>query len=329
MSMIPRTKAVWQQALADAFTDPDELLHYLRLPQEPALATQAFRMLVPRSFAAQMVTGDRDDPLLRQVLPLATEQDRIPGFIEDPVGDLEAATAPGVLHKYHGRALLIATGACAIHCRYCFRRHFPYGDAPANREGWHKTLDYLGSDPSIREVILSGGDPLMLSDERLGEQIGGLEQIPHLRRLRIHSRLPVLLPKRITPELTGLLIENRLQTLLVIHCNHARELPDGTRRKLRELRGSGVTLLNQSVLLRGVNDSVEVLSDLSESLFDSGVLPYYLHLLDPVLGAAHFEVPDAEARRLYLGLLDRLPGYLVPKLVREHVGAPSKRPLSI
>ena len=331
--MIPGTQLLrqvpdWQTALGQAITEPAELLELLGLGPEwlPAArnAARVFPLRVPRGFVARMRRGDPADPLLRQVLPLAEECLAVEGFGPDPVGDLAAHKAPGVLHKYHGRVLLTATGACAIHCRYCFRRHFPYAEANASAEHWREALDYVALHPDVREVILSGGDPLTLSDRRLAEFVRTIEDIPHVERLRLHTRLPVVLPERVTQELCAWLSDTRLKTIVVIHANHAQELDATTRLACKRLADSGATLLNQSVLLRGVNDSVAALTHLSEALFAAGVLPYYLHLLDRVQGAAHFDVNEEVARQLLLGLNSRLPGYLVPRLVREVPGAPGK-----
>ncbi len=323
----------WQQALSGAFTDLPALLDYLGLASQDLCGETAidpdpgFRLRVPRDYAERMRTGDPHDPLLRQVLPLAIERLARPGFVTDPVGDREAEAAPGLLHKYRGRALIVATGACAVHCRYCFRRHYPYAEGSASPRQWQRILDHLRAHPEIEEVILSGGDPLMVGDERLaswGEQLAAL---PRLKRLRLHTRLPVVLPSRITPELLRVLKKNPLQTLMVIHANHPNELSPEVAQALLALKSAGVTLLNQSVLLKAVNDDPVVLAELSEKLFAAGVLPYYLHQLDRVDGAAHFEVADAEAVRLHRQLLARLPGYLVPRLVRETAGETSKTPL--
>ncbi|HLA74703.1 MAG TPA: EF-P beta-lysylation protein EpmB [Gammaproteobacteria bacterium] len=335
--MIPRTPAswqttTWQNELAQAISDPTKLLQALDLP--PSLlgsaltSAQVFPLRVPRGYVARMQKGDPHDPLLRQVLPLAQESLAVPGFSLDAVGDLAAMAAPGLLHKYHGRVLLVTTGACAIHCRYCFRRHFPYAEANPALEQWGHSLDYIRADPSIKEVILSGGDPLSLSDARLASLVERLAAIPHLKYLRIHTRLPIVLPERITDELLHWLTGTRLKPTLVIHANHANELDHAVRYALGQLTARGVVLLNQSVLLRGVNDSSTALAALSEALFDAGVLPYYLHLLDKVQGAAHFEVPVAEACALMEQLRATLPGYLVPRLVREQAGADSKLPVS-
>ncbi|HUM90603.1 MAG TPA: EF-P beta-lysylation protein EpmB [Candidatus Competibacter sp.] len=321
----------WQQELARAITEPAELLRELALdlallPAARAAAAR-FPLRVPRGFVARMRQGDPDDPLLRQVLPLAAELSPVPGFMADPVDDQAARAAPGVLHKYHGRVLLIATGACAIHCRYCFRREFPYSENHAGGDSWRPALNYLSQDRSLREVILSGGDPLSLSDRRLGALLAELERIPHLERLRIHSRQPIVLPERVDDGLLDLLARTRLRPILVIHANHPREIDDTVRRVLERLAGIGVTLLNQSVLLRGVNDTVPTLVELSEVLFTARVLPYYLHLLDRVQGAAHYEVNETEASTIMEVLRQRLPGYLVPRLVREQPGQLAKTPL--
>ena len=328
--MIPRS-ADWKNALAQAVRDPAELLALLELPRgllgEARRAAESFPLRVPRSYVARMEKRDPADPLLRQVLPIADEQQPAPGFLTDPVGDLDASTVPGLLHKYAGRALLVTTGACAVHCRYCFRRHFPYADENPSRGHWGAALEYLEAHDEIEEVILSGGDPLVLDDERLSALTRELEAIPHLRRLRIHTRLPIVLPERVNPALLQWLGSTRLQPIMVVHANHANEFDAAVREALSALKQAGITLLNQTVLLRGVNDSAEVLTELSDVLFDSGVLPYYLHLLDRVRGAAHFQVSEPRALELMAQLRARLPGYLVPRLVREIAGEPAKRPV--
>jgi EF-P beta-lysylation protein EpmB len=322
----------WQTELGRAISDPAELLALLELDQQLLAGARGgaglFPMRVPRGYAARMQRGNPDDPLLRQVLPLAQETSTAPNFSTDPVGDLEAMAVPGVLHKYHGRVLVVATGACAVHCRYCFRRHFPYAAANPSSGHWQAALDYIESDRGIHEVILSGGDPLSLADAKLAGFVAELERIEHVRRLRLHTRLPVVLPERVTAELLQWLGATRLQPVMVIHANHANELDGTVGRALARLRGGGITLLNQAVLLAGVNDSVDALRTLSERLFETGVLPYYLHLLDRVLGAAHYEVEEIRARQLAGRLAATLPGYLVPRLVRENIDAPAKQPLS-
>lgn len=320
----------WRELWRAAVTDPDELLTLLGLQhlagQLPA-GDAGFQLRVPRGFLARMRHGDPLDPLLLQVLPQLAELDQTPGFVTDAVGDMDSRAAHGVLHKYQGRALLIASGSCAINCRYCFRRHFPYGEEMAAAGQWRQALEHLGEDESINELILSGGDPLALSTGKLEELTRGLARFPHVTRLRIHTRLPVVLPERIDPPLLGWLETLPLQKVLVLHANHANELDAHVDDACARLREAGVTLLNQSVLLHAVNDSAEVLAALSERLFAAGVLPYYLHQLDRVRGAAHFEVDDARALQLMAQLRAMLPGYLVPKLVREVAGDPSKRPI--
>ena len=321
----------WQKALREAVRDPRELLDLLGLDRlAPRLSDEAmvqFPLRVPRGFVARMRRGDPRDPLLRQVLPLDDEMRPMPGFGLDAVGDGAAKTAPGVIQKYRGRALLVATGSCAIHCRYCFRRHFPYAEETAARDGWRDAVDLIRRDASIEEVLLSGGDPLSLSNGKLAELTGALADIPHLRRLRIHSRLPIVVPERVDDGLMGWLTALPWPVTLVVHANHANEFDGTVDAALGRLRAAGVHLLNQAVLLRGVNDSVDALAALSERGFRAGVLPYYLHQLDRVAGVAHFEVDDAHARALHAGLAARLSGYLVPRLVREIPGDTGKRPL--
>lgn len=321
----------WQTAWRDAVRDPRQLLAMLGLEQLAAQlsdhAAQQFPLRVPRGFIARMRPGDPADPLLRQVLPVLDEDRIVPGFALDAVGDGLARRGGGLIHKYQGRALLIATGSCAVHCRYCFRRHYPYAEDTAAAGGWHQALALLAADTSIHEVILSGGDPLSLADHKLAELTDVLRTLPHIRRLRIHTRLPVVLPERVD---TGLL--DWLGTLpwpltVVIHANHAHEFDASVDRALAALRATGAVLLNQAVLLRGVNDTVDALAALCERGFAAGVLPYYLHQLDRVAGAAHFEVDDATALALHAALSARLSGYLVPRLVREIPGHPGKTAL--
>lgn len=327
-SPVLRQIPVWQSALARAITDPAELLAAVGLGEEwlPAAeaAARLFPLRVPRGFVQRMQWRDPHDPLLRQVLPLADECLASEGYGVDPVGDLNAMVVPGLLHKYEGRVLLTATGACAVHCRYCFRRHFPYADANPLADQWRQALDYIAGDESITEVILSGGDPLSLSDRRLAELVRRLDAIEHLRRLRLHTRLPIVLPERVNDEMLDWLGATRLKTAIVVHANHANEIDASVVAALKRLKASGTALLNQSVLLRGVNDSAEALMDLSEKLFDAGVLPYYLHLLDKVQGAAHFAVRESDAQQLMAEIGRQLPGYLLPRLVREIPGAPGK-----
>ncbi len=330
---VPRPRpGAWRRRLAEAVTDPAELLSLLELPASSVdglldgmrRAGRLFPLRVPRSFVARMRKGDPADPLLAQVLPVAAELDPVPGFTADPVGELAAAPVPGLLHKYQGRALLVATGACAVHCRYCFRRAFPYAEQGASAAGFEPALAYVAADPTIEEVILSGGDPLLLPDARLARLAEALAAIPHVVRLRVHTRTPIVLPDRVDDDLLAWLTGTRLAPVMVLHANHAREIDREVTAAMARLAEAGVPLLNQSVLLKGVNDSVEALADLSRALFEAGVMPYYLHLLDHVTGAAHFEVEEGEARRLAAALAARLPGYLVPRLVREVEGAAGK-----
>lgn len=322
----------WHRSLAGAIRDPDALVEALQLPEnlrQPARrAAGLFGLMVPRSYLARMRTGDPADPLLRQVLPLEAEFEEQPGYAVDAVGDDAARRAPGLLHKYAGRALLIATGSCAVHCRYCFRRHYPYGEEPRRLADWEPALATIAGDSSLREIILSGGDPLMLTDRRLTDLIGRLARIPHVRRLRIHSRLPIVLPDRVTVELIDLLTSQPgLTPIMVVHANHPAEVLGECADALLRLVRSGIATLNQTVLLRGVNDDLEALAGLSERLVDLGVMPYYLHQLDRVQGTAHFEVSDPAAASLIEQLRHRLPGYAVPRLVREVPGEASKLPL--
>jgi EF-P beta-lysylation protein EpmB len=323
--------ARWQALWREAVRDPRELLEMLGLEAEAgrlsADAAAQFPLRVPRGFVARMRRGDPHDPLLRQVLPVVDEERRVPGFALDAVGDGAARGATGVLHKYDGRALLVATGSCAVHCRYCFRRHFPYGEQTAAAGQWREALDYLRRDASIAEVLLSGGDPLSLSTAKLAEFTDGLRAIPHVRRLRLHTRLPIVLPERVDAGLVAWLRSLPWPVVVVVHANHAQEIDGTVAAALARLREAGATVLNQSVLLRGVNDDADALAALSEALFAAGALPYYLHQLDRVEGAAHFEVDDGRARALHAALQARLPGYLVPRLVREVPGAPAKTPL--
>jgi len=340
--MITRTAPLWQRQLAEGVTSVDELLRLLALPPsvlgasvEAQAAARDFPLRVPRAFIARMDPGDPNDPLLLQVLPRDREMAVVPGFTGDPLGEVANAPVrptPGVLHKYHGRVLLVVTGACAIHCRYCFRRHFPYDTLRPERSDWDPAVHYVAADPTIREVILSGGDPLAASDQRLATLVEALAAIPHLDRLRIHTRLPIVLPERVDEAFLAWITAPsvaRLQRVVVLHANHPAEIDDGVRAACRRLRQAGVTLLNQTVLLAGVNDEAATLAALSDALFATGVLPYYLHLLDPVAGAAHFAVTEDRARRLYRDLLARCPGYLVPRLVREVEGAAAKVPYGL
>src|SRR5699024_1101969 len=317
---LSQTTPGWQQQLRTAITDADTLFDILQLPQAwlPAAraATRLFPLRVPRAFIARMQPGAIDDPLLRQILPLDAEHTTVSGFSLDAVGDQASASGDGLLHKYHGRALVMTTGACAVNCRYCFRRHFDYAGNNAARQRWRAVIDRIAADSSIEEVILSGGDPLTLADSKLAALTDALAVMPHVRRIRFHTRLPVVLPARIDSAFLRYFGSIAAQRIVVIHANHGNELDTDTTRTLAQLRDAGAVLLNQSVLLKDVNDNVAALATLSERLFDAGVLPYYLHLLDRVAGTAHFEVAQNRAEQLLRRLAARLPGYLVPRLAR-------------
>lgn len=327
-------RADWQRELAHAITGVDELLAMLGLdtssvPELAArtLSNDGFPLRVPRGYVARMRHGDPDDPLLRQVLPVAAEADAAAGFVADPVGDLASSRARGLLQKYHGRALLMTTGACAVHCRYCFRRDFPYREETATPRHLDAAFAKIAADATITEIILSGGDPLSLIDGRLAELFERAGRIGHLRRIRIHSRQPIVLPERVDDGLISTLESSPLPIVFVSHCNHPNEIDASVHAALSRVRESTSMLFNQAVLLRDVNDSALVLATLGERLFDAGVTPYYLHQLDPVAGAAHFSIPDAEARNLVTELAAIVPGYLLPRLVRELPGEAAKRAL--
>jgi EF-P beta-lysylation protein EpmB len=328
---LPLQPPGWQQLWREAVRDPRELLSMLGLDALAARisedAARQFPLRVPRGFVARMRPGDPHDPLLRQVLPLDDEDRIVEGFALDAVGDAAARAGTGVLRKYRGRALLVTTGSCAIHCRYCFRRHFPYAEDTAAANGWREAVGLIAADREIDEVILSGGDPLSLATSKLAELTTALADIPHLRRLRIHTRLPIVLPERVDTALVDWLRAMPWPVTVVVHANHAQEFDGDVDAALARLRSAGAFLLNQAVLLGGINDSVEALAALSERGHAAGVLPYYLHQLDRVQGAAHFEVQDARAMELHRSLAARLSGYLVPRLVREVAGDPGKRPM--
>ncbi len=330
-AITPVTASRWQLAWRQALRDPLALLARLQLdPAALGVSAEAlaqFPMRVPEAFVSRMRVGDANDPLLRQVLPIGEEMRLVEGFSLDAVGDGPARKATGVIQKYRGRALLVTTGSCAVHCRYCFRRHFDYAAENAARGNWHEAATAVAADPDIDEVILSGGDPLSLATHKLAELTEALRAIPHLKRLRIHSRLPVVLPERVDDDLVRWLGSLPWPVAFVIHANHANEFDAAVDHAMARLRGAGVQLLNQAVLLRGVNDALPELIALSERSFAAGVLPYYLFQLDRVQGVAHFEVSDERALELHAGLMAHLSGYLVPKLVREIAGDTSKRPL--
>lgn len=307
----------------------EDLLDYLQLSSEPLkklhpLLSSDFPLRVPMAFAKRIKKADPKDPLLRQVLPLEDEKLRHPDFISDPVEDLNYQAVPGLIHKYPNRALLIATGICGIHCRYCFRREFPYPAASISDRNLDAVINYLLEHPSIEEIILSGGDPLTLSNRRLGNLLQRLSAVPHLKKLRIHSRQAIVMPSRINKELLVLLTELPFKACLVLHCNHANEIDQSVINQLSQLKTAGILLLNQSVILKGVNDNVEALCDLSQRLYDAGALPYYINALDRVQGSVHFLVEDEEAIQLVNEMRKHLPGYLVPRLVKDIPGRQAK-----
>ena len=326
----------WQEQLASSIRDPKKLLQILELGtkggdqsflNQALSASQGFPLRVPMAYLQRITKGDINDPLLLQILPLKEELTGAPGYTTDPLGEQMANPIPGLIHKYHGRVLLIVSPNCAINCRYCFRRHFPYQDNKPGRSEWQQALDYIAKDSSISEVIYSGGDPLAASDKQLLWLTKKIAQISHVKRLRVHTRLPIVIPDRITDQCINWLTATRLLPSMVIHSNHPNELDDNVEQALKRLSQAGVTLLNQTVLLSGINNSVEILHQLSERLFQMGVLPYYLHQLDRIKGAAHFEVTDHKAKQIMAQLMAQLPGYLVPKLVREVPDSPNKMPL--
>ena len=321
----------WQEETANLLIEPEELIRALNLPESllaPIKAAHAlFPLRIPRPFLARMAQGDISDPLLRQVMPLGIEQESTEGFVNDPLGEADSNPLPGIIHKYFGRVLLIAASQCAVNCRYCFRRHFDYQQNTPSHEDWLQAIGYISHHQNIEEAILSGGDPLAASDKKVEWLFEQLGQIPHLTRIRLHTRLPIVIPSRITDKLVNIFSASNKDVVMVIHCNHPQEIDVHVQRMLVQLKNAGVTLLNQSVLLKSVNDNSKTLADLSKRLFSCGVLPYYLHLLDRVSGTAHFEVPETHAKALYRELLNQLPGYLVPRLVREEAGAGSKTPV--
>ena len=325
------TQKNWQTQLSDAVSSIDELLAILQLE---SLRTQVyvpthFKLRVPRAFVAKMQKGDANDPLLRQVLPDQREQLNVTGYVTDPLGENEHNPSKGILHKYQSRVLLTITGACAIHCRYCFRQHFDYHSNLPTAESKAETQAYISAHPEIDEVILSGGDPLSVSNRRLFIWLDTLEAIPQLTTIRLHTRLPIVIPERLDNELLDRLAQSRCCIVMVVHCNHANEIDTLTAQALQRANSAGITLLNQTVLLKNINDSAEVQAALSRRLFSAGVLPYYLHVLDKVEGGAHFDLSEKVAIALYWALLEQLPGYLVPKLVRELTNRPFKVPIDI
>jgi len=317
----------WQQEIAEGFNNIAEICEYLNIIQissESIDPQPDFPLRVPRNFVDRMKKGDLNDPLLKQILPIQSELLKTPGYTHDPVGDLESMPETGVIHKYFGRVLLITTGSCAINCRYCFRRNFPYNDFQLSTKKQLAAINYIATQQDISEVILSGGDPLLLNDQKLLSLIHKIEAIPHIKRIRIHSRIPIVLPSRITTELCESLSKIKKDLIMVVHSNHENELNSQVKHACENLKSANITLLNQAVILKGVNNTVVQLCNLHEKLFTFSIMPYYLHLLDKASGTAHFEVNQAEAIHLMDQVKRKLPGYLVPKLVREQAGVANK-----
>lgn len=322
----------WQYQLQHAITDPAELLEQLEISSDylaaAIAASHQFPLRAPHAFISRIKKGEINDPLLQQILPIAQELKHTPGFHKDPVGEQYNQPA-GLIQKYQGRVLLMVNGHCAINCRYCFRRHFPYQENRLNKNEWQQLIAQIAQDPSISEVIYSGGDPLASNDKQLRWLTERIADIRHIKRLRIHTRLPVVIPQRITAESLSWMTEHRLSTVLVLHINHANEIDQAVIDACQRMKAAGITLLNQAVLLKGINNTVSDQVQLSEALFDAGILPYYLHVLDKVDGAAHFDQPEQNAIKIYQTLLQQLPGYMIPKLVREQAGEASKTPLNL
>ncbi|WP_373567776.1 EF-P beta-lysylation protein EpmB [Colwellia sp. M166] len=322
----------WQKELANVITDPKTLVELLDIPpenyQQHFAARKLFPVRVPRTLLSRIKKGDFNDPILKQVMPLDVEFSVTDGYVEDPLEEHDTV-APGLLHKYKHRVLMMVKTGCAINCRYCFRRHFPYADNSPNKIRWQQALGYIRNHSEINEVIFSGGDPLMASDEHLQWLITEIEQITHIKRLRIHTRLPIVIPQRITPALVSTLAKTRLKATIVFHINHANEVDENVIQAIEPLRTARVPLFNQSVLLKGINDNADILAELSERLFDAGIQPYYLHLFDKVQAVAHFDLTEAEAKKIIIELMAILPGYLMPKLVREIAGEASKTPINL
>ncbi|WP_272946886.1 EF-P beta-lysylation protein EpmB [Legionella birminghamensis] len=315
----------WQKILAQGFASSTELLQFLGLAtQDSSAAERLFKTRVPRGFAARMQKNNPDDPLLLQVLATEKELFDAEGYQQDPLQENNSNPLNGLLHKYNGRVLLTLTGTCAVHCRYCFRRHFPYQKNNPGREGWQRVIEYIRTHPDVSEVILSGGDPLLASNRVLKEVLGEVDQIDHVTTIRFHTRVPIVLPERIDEEFSSILSALRKHKVVVLHCNHAQEINEDVETACRQLRASGCHLLNQAVLLKAVNAEASTLAELSKRLFSCGILPYYLHVLDKVAGAAHFDLPDEKASAIFRELQTLLPGYLVPRLAREEAGKSSK-----
>ncbi len=330
--MIQHRTHNWQRELKDSFRKVDELLNFLTIDPKSLIrevdSKSTFNFLVPRHFASLMQQGNIDDPLLKQVLPLKRENVSQPlHFVNDPLQESDTNTQSGLIHKYHGRVLLLVSGHCAINCRYCFRRHFPYDSNQLSKHQWLHLLQQIANDTSISEIILSGGDPLIASDQFLKWLIEQIASMPGIQRLRIHSRLPVVMPNRITEEAIHWMAHNNLITTLVLHTNHPNEISNELSTKIQLLNQNNVKTFNQGVLLRGINDDVQTLETLSVKLYQAGIIPYYMFQLDPVTSTAHFEIPERQIKLLQQQLWARLPGYLMPRFSVELPNQPGKLPV--
>lgn len=328
--MIPRTETAlhnhsWQWYLRHAIRNTDDLAKALRIDIDPV--PTAFPLFVPEPYLSRIERGNPDDPLLLQVLPRHAENQVVEGYVNDPLQEVGQLKGSGIIHKYHGRILIVTTGACAINCRYCFRRHFPYSEAQLGHRDWQNVLSYIREDPAIREVILSGGDPLLMSDKQLSDFVNMLGELKQITHLRIHTRMPIVIPQRVNETMLDWISGTKLKVVVVIHANHEQELDDQVHRTVQKLLSAGVSVLNQSVLLKNVNDNCEALCNLSWRLSSIGALPYYLHRLDKVAGAAHFDITATRAQELITQMKNRMPGYLVPRLVSEIPGSESKQEL--
>lgn len=315
-----------QKTRANRSNKLQKLLNEKQLHHQQIIHSE-FAFKAPQHFIKQIERANPNDPLLQQILPVIEEKSSPVSYQKDPVGDLHKNPAPSLIQKYQGRVLLIASPKCDIHCRYCFRRHFPY-EEQSNQRVWQQALECIREDHSLHEVILSGGDPMSLSENVLTSLSQKIEEIPHINTLRIHSRTPVVSPQTAAQkQWLDWAKQSAMQIVLVVHCNHPNELTKESRKLFHLYRDAGIHLLNQTVLLKNINDNIEVLNNLSHQLFQQGILPYYLHQLDKVQGAAHFEVSNKVALQLHKQLQTLLPGYLVPKIVQEIAGAPFKVPL--
>jgi EF-P beta-lysylation protein EpmB len=318
---------LWRKIQKTNFTKVDDLCEFLELSTYQAqrvLKQSPFPLNLPRRLAEKIGKGTLEDPILKQFLPLNEEESKTDGFGHNPVGDCEATKESGFIRKYHNRALIITTSACAMHCRYCFRRHYPYESGVKNFE---KILEKINESPELNEIILSGGDPLSLNNETLSDLLNKVAQTKHIKRVRFHTRFPIGIPERIDGSFLSILENSPLQLYFVIHCNHPKELDQTVLHHIQKVGRLGIPLLNQSVLLKGVNNSCEVLAELSEKLSDNGIIPYYLHQLDRVDGGAHFEVPIQEGLKIMEKLSKKLSGYSLPQYVQERAGVPYKVPL--